>query len=326
MNFLSFNFQRLNHVRVKKLPADFPDRHTSRSVRNSAVDRIMRRRSLRQCRIAMNSTAPTTPPSTPTDLVCPSCNLAVPSSTSNEGAIPKEYSDHVEECLATRTLTNSHLENFETDDDDDVDVDSVFSLETYTWAGQERVRATSLVEGGLRGPGFVSITRGDESEELNILDVDDDEDLDSSHSEQYKETDLIFPKSEESDTDVEENSPLILEENSNDEDIKDDLAIQIDHSNSHSNVEDLIGESSVSKDSPTDSSEIIIKELREENSRLRETSMCNICMDSYNTPLVSKKCWHVSCEECWMRALGAKKLCPQCKIIIQPKDLRRIYL
>ena len=137
---------------------------------------------------------------------------------------------------------------------------------------------------------------------------------------------MIFPKSEESDTDVEENSPLILEENSNDEDIKDDLAIQIDHSNSHSNVEDLIGESSVSKDSPTDSSEIIIKELREENSRLRETSMCNICMDSYNTPLVSKKCWHVSCEECWMRALGAKKLCPQCKIIIQPKDLRRIYL
>ena len=72
--------------------------------------------------------------------------------------------------------------------------------------------------------------------------------------------------------------------------------------------------------------ENLIKELREENSRLRETSMCNICMDSYNTPLVSKKCWHVSCEECWMRALGAKKLCPQCKIIIQPKDLRRIYL
>ena len=60
MNFLSFNFQRLNHVRVKKTPADFPDRHTKRNVRNSAVDRIMRRRSLRQCRNAMNSTAPST--------------------------------------------------------------------------------------------------------------------------------------------------------------------------------------------------------------------------------------------------------------------------
>ena len=96
------------------------------------------------------------------------------------------------------------------------------------------------------------------------------------------------------------------------------------HPNQFSNVEDLVDESP-SKDSPKDSSEII-KELKDENSRLRETSMCNICMDSYNTPLVSKKCWHVSCEECWMRALGTKKLCPQCKIIIQPKDLRRIYL
>ena len=64
----------------------------------------------------------------------------------------------------------------------------------------------------------------------------------------------------------------------------------------------------------------------EENEQLRQKSMCNICMDSYRTPLVSTVCWHVSCEECWMRALGTKKLCPQCKVIIQPKHLRKIYL
>ena len=39
-------------------------------------------------------------------------------------------------------------------------------FETYTWAGQTRVRATSLVEGGLRGAGFMTITRGDEEGEL----------------------------------------------------------------------------------------------------------------------------------------------------------------
>ena len=60
--------------------------------------------------------------------------------------------------------------------------------------------------------------------------------------------------------------------------------------------------------------------------QLRQKSMCNICMDSYRKPLVSTVRWHVSCEECWMRALGAKKLCPQCKVIIQPKHLRKIYL
>ena len=281
----------------------------------------MRRRSLRQCRNAMNSTAP----STRTELVCPSCNLSVSSSTSstnNDVVTPKEYSDHVEECLATRTMTNSDLLDLEADDDD-IDVDSVFSLETYTWAGQERVRATSLVEGGLRGPGFVSITRGDESEELNILDVDDEEEENSSHSEQYKETDLIFPKSESDGADEGEEDVNL--NSRNDENIDDDAAAEEIDPKQFSNVKHLV-DKSPSKNSPKDATSEIIKELKDENSRLRETSMCNICMDSYNTPLVSKKCWHVSCEECWMRALGTKKLCPQCKIIIQPKDLRRIYL
>ena len=165
----------------------------------------------------MNSTAP----STRTELVCPSCNLSVSSSSTNNDVVtPKEYSDHVEECLATRTMTNSDLLDLEADDDD-IDVDSVFSLETYTWAGQERVRATSLVEGGLRGPGFVSITRGDESEELNILDVDDEEEENSSHFEQYKETDLIFPKSEGDGADEEEDVNL---NSRNDENIDDDAA------------------------------------------------------------------------------------------------------
>eukprot|EP00093_Oithona_nana_P010639 10639.XXX_529228_529557_1 [CDS] Oithona nana genome sequencing. len=69
-----------------------------------------------------------------------------------------------------------------------------------------------------------------------------------------------------------------------------------------------------------------VKQLQEENEKLRQKSMCNICMDSYESPLVSTVCWHISCQECWMRALGSKKLCPQCKVIIQAKDLRRIYL
>jgi len=53
---------------------------------------------------------------------------------------------------------------------------------------------------------------------------------------------------------------------------------------------------------------------------------CKICLGGYNTPLVSINCWHVHCEQCWMATLGAKKLCPQCKVITCPGDLRRIYL
>lgn len=33
----------------------------------------------------------------------------------------------------------------------DVNVDDDESFEEYTWAGQSRIRATSLLEGGLRG-------------------------------------------------------------------------------------------------------------------------------------------------------------------------------
>ena len=57
-----------------------------------------------------------------------------------------------------------------------------------------------------------------------------------------------------------------------------------------------------------------IAELKRENKRLRQSTVCNICLTIYVTPVVSTACWHVHCELCWLRALGAKKLCPQCKV------------
>ena len=67
-------------------------------------------------------------------------------------------------------------------------------------------------------------------------------------------------------------------------------------------------------------------ELLRENQNLRQQTMCNVCMDSYTSPHVSITCWHVHCKKCWLQALGAKKLCPQCKAIVTPKDLRKIFL
>ena len=53
---------------------------------------------------------------------------------------------------------------------------------------------------------------------------------------------------------------------------------------------------------------------------------CLICVDAYQKPLVSTACWHVHCEECWLRVLGVKKLCPQCNTITSPAHLRKIYV
>lgn len=75
---------------------------------------------------------------------------------------------------------------------------------------------------------------------------------------------------------------------------------------------------------------IIIECLREkiksQEAALINQHKCLVCMDSYRRSVTSIVCWHVYCEECWLQALSAKKLCPQCAIITSPSDLRRIYL
>ena len=49
-------------------------------------------------------------------------------------------------------------------------------------------------------------------------------------------------------------------------------------------------------------------ESRRECAALRQQVLCNICFDSYTKPVVSVVCWHVHCEQCWLRASAPKKL------------------
>ena len=68
--------------------------------------------------------------------------------------------------------------------------------------------------------------------------------------------------------------------------------------------------------------------LKEQHILVQRTDhfKCLICMEPYRNPATSVICWHVHCEECWLRSLGTKKVCPQCTVITSPTDLRRIYL
>ena len=76
-----------------------------------------------------------------------------------------DLTDHIDICLRTyETVPEDNGENGMTDEDNDVEIDAIDGLETYTWAGQTRVRSTSLIDGGLRGAGFLTITRGDEDQ------------------------------------------------------------------------------------------------------------------------------------------------------------------
>lgn len=53
---------------------------------------------------------------------------------------------------------------------------------------------------------------------------------------------------------------------------------------------------------------------------------CAVCQDFIKEATVSVLCWHVHCQNCWLAALGTKRLCPQCSSITDPKDLRRVYM
>ncbi|CAF3593005.1 unnamed protein product [Adineta steineri] len=52
---------------------------------------------------------------------------------------------------------------------------------------------------------------------------------------------------------------------------------------------------------------------------------CVICMESCVKPCVSLVCWHINCEECWLKYLNEKNSCPQCHLKTTSDNLRRIF-
>ncbi|XP_067416460.1 E3 ubiquitin-protein ligase RNF220-like [Emydura macquarii macquarii] len=88
------------------------------------------------------------------------------------------------------------------------------------------------------------------------------------------------------------------------------------------------GEEEEEEGDPTLTVERLKAQIQELRRRLlrKDSYKCHICLDSYSVPLTSIQCWHIHCKQCWLRTLGAKKLCPQCNAITAPADLRRVYL
>lgn len=88
------------------------------------------------------------------------------------------------------------------------------------------------------------------------------------------------------------------------------------------NTENIIEEGDPSK---------LIESLKSKITKLEdrlysEIYKCPICMGPYVEPVISINCWHTCCSECWLRVLGAKKMCPKCNEIVTPSQLRKIYL
>ncbi|XP_027258405.1 E3 ubiquitin-protein ligase RNF220 isoform X5 [Cricetulus griseus] len=227
------------------------------------------------------------------------------------------------------------------DDAVDMEPENSSRFEEYEWCGQKRIRATTLLEGGFRGSGFVMCSGKENPDSDADLDVDGDDTLEYGKP-QYTEADVI-PCTGEEPGEAKEREALRgavlnggppstritpefskwasdeMPSTSNGESSKQE-AMQKTCKNS--DIEKITEDSAVTT---FEALKARVRELERQLSR-GDRYKCLICMDSYSMPLTSIQCWHVHCEECWLRTLGAKKLCPQCNTITAPGDLRRIYL
>ncbi|TKS80309.1 E3 ubiquitin-protein ligase RNF220 [Collichthys lucidus] len=242
------------------------------------------------------------------------------------------------------------------DDSADMDGENGRGFEEYEWAGQKRIRATALLEGGFRGTGFATCSIKESAADSDAdLDVDGDDTLEYGKA-QYTEADIIpCSGAGEDQGEAREREALrgaVLNGGMPSNRITPEFSKWVNDempstSNGESSKTDSSTPSSSSSSScaPRTCKNSEIEKVTEEEStattmealkaRIRELERqilrgdrykCLICMDSYTMPLTSIQCWHVHCEECWLRTLGNKKLCPQCNTITSPGDLRRVYL
>ncbi|KAG7526622.1 E3 ubiquitin-protein ligase RNF220 isoform X4 [Solea senegalensis] len=243
------------------------------------------------------------------------------------------------------------------DDSADMDGENGRGFEEYEWAGQKRIRATALLEGGFRGTGFATCNMKESMVDSDAdLDVDGDDTLEYGKA-QYTEADIIpCSGAGEDQGEAREREALRgavlnggmpsnritpefskwasdeMPSTSNGESSKTDPSTPSSSSSSSSCAPRTCKNSEIEKVTEEESTATTMEALK---ARIRELEKqiqrgdrykCLICMDSYTMPLTSIQCWHVHCEECWLRTLGNKKLCPQCNTITSPGDLRRVYL
>ncbi|XP_078576059.1 E3 ubiquitin-protein ligase Rnf220-like isoform X11 [Branchiostoma floridae x Branchiostoma japonicum] len=264
---------------------------------------------------------------------CPICSVKL-------GGTPEEMNGHVEACLK-KSQRESETEPVDVEGETEV-------FEEYTWAGQTRVRATSMLQGQFEAQGFQVVRSKKENDSDQDLNVDGD-DAEEYGKPQYRERDIIPCTSDEPSENKEREAlreAVLGRENNEDPSQSGDRSRWANEegnpTTSNGPTTDSVGETaeaggtksrepvaSTSRGPVSDKVvEALKAKIREQEQLLskKDRIKCLICMEPYTIPLVSINCWHVHCEECWLRTLGAKKLCPQCNMITAAADLRRIYL
>jgi len=215
--------------------------------------------------------------------------------------------DHLALCLRVVVPAEGGEED---DEDEDVDVVDEDGWEEYEWAGQRRVRSSSLRLARRQdcSSNQVTIQRTEEEEELDILGDDDkDQGIGNDQTSRQTEEPAQFEALQNAANPGASSQPSASE----------GTQLIDDQSSSCSRKEATEMKPNCPPDDLKDDLDVTTEEKGE---------MCKICMSCYSRPLVSTSCWHVHCQTCWLRALGAARVCPQCKAPVKPDDLSRVFL
>lgn len=317
----------------------------------SVFQRVQRNRQARQRQRTRKRPASPAPPATanPTAAAAPPPAAATPSVAAAESSQPtcpvcnhnfpqSNIQEHVNHCLRqSRRNGQANGERHSSEDSEDSE-----EYEEYEWAGQKRIRVSTLVQGGYSALGLGQTIKyngsqqaqDDEDEDLNV----DEDDTHIYGPTQYGEGDVIPLVNEDTEGNVSEADVtsyvrrLISSSDGPKPNHSSESTEQEPASTSNVEAPPASEEPSTSRSTRSTSQnqqqiiESLKAKLRLYEKQAQGKYKCLICIDDYKNPAISVSCWHVHCEQCWLQTLGARKLCPQCNSITTPKDLRRIYL
>jgi len=234
---------------------------------------------------------------------------------------------HIDQCL----LQQNQIAN-----EEPVGLKKSQSFDEYTWAGQTRIRATSLHEGSLSDIASNSVGKSKVEDDVDDveLNVEDDE-TEIYRQKQYGEQSILeVQKEKEKEKTIEKNQDTPINQDTTPKKkssiIKITIPKRLIKNSQKDNKESGVIKQQEVAEVKKDDKNLIIDALRakikEMEKQQKEVNKCLICLEPFVNPVTSINCWHVFCEKCWLQTLGAKRLCPQCQIITSPGDLRRIYL
>ncbi|EDV93028.1 E3 ubiquitin-protein ligase RNF220 [Drosophila grimshawi] len=283
---------------------------------------------------------PPAPPPATTATAATEANCSCP--VCNKNFTQAEIHEHVNQCL--RTSRNGGNERQSSEDDEDSD-----EYEEYEWAGQKRIRVSTLVQGGYGALNLGQTIKYNGGQQATEDEDDVNVDEDDTHiygPTQYGEADVIPLASDDAEegaiAEADVTSYVRRLISSNETTPKPSgssgSSSTANHSSEQTTTEQLDETDAVSLEPSTSKQasklaqtqqqiiESLKARLRLYEKQAQSKLKCLICIDDYKNPAISVSCWHVHCEQCWLQTLGARKLCPQCNSITTPKDLRRIYL